>query len=94
MSYIVYVRIKGTDKGAHQYVIIGGVRIGEIWRQQVNQRTSRAGNLMKWRWFALSYHKADQAGTLRRLSFEGFGTKDKAVDALENAFLAVGIKSA
>jgi len=49
MSYIVYDRINGTGKGAHQYVVIDGIRIGEIWRQQVSQETLGGRHVMKWR---------------------------------------------
>lgn len=85
MSYIVYDRIKGTGKGAHQYVVIDGIRIGEIWRQQVSQAASGGRNVVKWRWFAQSYRNAGQPGASFPLSSEGYGTKDRAVDALENA---------
>lgn len=84
MSYIVYDRIKGTSKGAHQYVVIDGIRIGEIWRQQVSQATSNGKYVLKWRWFAQSYRTGDQTSKSCAVSPEGYGTKDKAVDALEN----------
>lgn len=83
MSYIVYDRIKGTDKGAHQYVVIDGIRIGEIWRQQVSRGTPDGRYVLKWRWFALSYRNSAQSEATSQLSSEGYGTKDKAVDALE-----------
>lgn len=84
MSYIVYDRINGTGKGAHQYVVIDGIRIGEIWRQQVSQETLGGRHVMKWRWFALSYHNDAQPGASSPVSSDGYGTKDRAVDALEN----------
>jgi hypothetical protein len=90
MSYIVYDRIKGTGKEAHQHVIIDGIRIGEIWRQQVSQETPGVRHPMKWRWFALSYRNVTQAGASSPLAPTGFGTKDKAVDALEDAFRGIG----
>lgn len=39
---------------------------------------------MKWRWFTVLYRNDAQPGASPPVSFEGYGTKDKAVDALEN----------
>jgi hypothetical protein len=84
MSYVVYVRVTGSNKGAHQYVVIDGIKIGEIWRQQVSQSTSFGTRGLKWRWFAVSYRRLGLPSVPFELSSDGYGTKDKAIDALES----------
>lgn len=89
MGYIVYIRIKGSGKSAHQYVSCQGVRIGEIWREQVDVVDPKGRRFRRWRWFATTLlHVADGHLDLKgpQTVSTGFGTKDAAVDALEVHF--------
>lgn len=87
MSYIVYVKAPNSARNAHQYVQLRGQRIGELWREQVHIADRNGSFVRKWRWFAepiassMAGMKID-SGLLNKAS-DYYGTKDKAVDFLE-----------
>lgn len=84
MGRIVYVKITRSCKEAHQYVTFDSERIGEIWREQVDLVDTKGKPLKRWRWFALPNHLGTQPDTAKAFNYTtGFGSKDKAVDALE-----------
>lgn len=87
MGCTVYVRVSQSAKVAHQYVNVGGERIGEIWREQVDLVDQKGYRVKKWRWFA-SKPPVEAAGSAEGglLNQLGYGTKDRAVDALELRF--------
>lgn len=95
MGRLVCVRVVESNKGAHQYVQIDGARIGEIWRTRLTVKDAKGNECEKWQWFARpvgSIVALGEDGSSDR--DKGFGSKDKAVDALVLATLpvpAVGI---
>lgn len=90
MGRLVYVRVEGSDKGAHQYVQIDGARIGEIWRGQLTIRDAKGNQCEKWRWFGRPMGTEVALGDNGSSTGDkGFGSKDKAVDALISAVVLV-----
>jgi hypothetical protein len=84
MGRIVYVKVINSCKPAHQYVNFDSERIGEIWREQVDTVDTKGRPVKKWRWFAFQSGWPAHPEGMDALSYKaGYGSKDKAVDALE-----------
>ncbi len=86
MGRLVYVKVNQSEKGAHQYLQIDGVRVGDIWREHLRIKDAKGNQCEKWRWFARPEGITTVLGeAVSSTGDKGFGSKDRAVDALISA---------
>lgn len=79
-----FVKIKGSNKSAHQDVFINNQLLGQVWREQIKLR-AECQEFLVWRWFAKSPGMTAVLGHAVRHSVmngAGFISKEKAAEIL------------
>lgn len=90
MTDVTLKPIKGTEKSAHQQVIVDGQVIGEVWRKKTSTVVSKLmqpiRSEMKWRWFGSRTGDSTVIGGTRR-SFAGYGfaKKESVIEEMRQA---------